>query len=180
MNQNGADSFTALGLEPRPWQDADVIRQAYQLRARSLHPDADDGDAERFRELGAAFAQVRSVATRLRLLAAETGSDPNPVTDTDLFLQIGAALQTCRSLATQPPTALERALRQVETRKALEQLTTLRLAVAERLDASTRELRRLDDQWPDVPAIDLLTLAARFERLEKWHRQISEAECALQ
>lgn len=173
-----SDAFAQLGVEPRPWLDADALRRAYQDRARSLHPDADGGDAEQFRELGVSYERLRSVASRLRLLAAE--SAPSPATDTDLFMQIGAALQACRSPATQPPSVLERALRQVETRKALEELQTLRATVTARLAASTSQLRQLDDRWPNAAAEDLRTLAARFERLESWKRQIAEAEFALQ
>lgn len=178
MNPDALPAFALLGLEPRPWQEADTVRQAYQLRARSLHPDADDGDAERFRELGAAYAQIRSVAARLRLLAAESTLPPPAVTDADLFMKIGAALQTCRTLGA-PKTALERALQQVRRSKALADLGALKAVVIDRLATNESNLRGLDDRWPDVTAEELLGLATGFERLESWKKQVAEAEMNL-
>ncbi len=180
MNPDRTAAFAVLGLEPRPGQDANTVRLAYQQRARSLHPDADDGDAERFRELGTAYALVRSAASRLRLLAAVPVKESPPITDADLFMQIGAALQTGSRQPASPTNPLERALRQVETQKALENWKALRHDVTTRLAACEAELSEFDARWPDVAAAELLALAARFERLESWKRQIDEASLALQ
>jgi len=47
-------------LDVDPDADADTIRAAYRERARELHPDAPDGDADAFQDVRAAYDRLTS------------------------------------------------------------------------------------------------------------------------
>lgn len=53
------DSYQILGLEPGA--DAKAIRTAFVREAKACHPDAPDGDTERFRAVNQAYETLRAV-----------------------------------------------------------------------------------------------------------------------
>jgi hypothetical protein len=168
------DPFDLLGLPRRPWLDAADVRAAFQEHARELHPDARGGDAEEFARLNAAQAALSHPAARLRLLAG--GSAPRAIaTDADLFLRIGAAVQEARGVrarldeATSP---LARALLASEIAEVRPELDACAVRVEAALLEAEAELRALDAAWPEVMPAGLSTLAARFDRLLRWRREL--------
>jgi curved DNA-binding protein CbpA len=168
------DPFDLLGLPRRPWLDAADVRAAFQERARKLHPDARGGDAEEFARLNAAHAALSHPAARLRLLAG--GSAPAALaTDAELFLRIGAAVQEARGVrarldeATSP---LARALLATEIAEVRPELDACAAIVEASLLDAEAELRALDDVWPETQPAALAKLAARFERLLRWRREL--------
>ncbi len=182
LGQVAGDAFAVLGVERRPWIDPEVLRRAYQERARTWHPDRDGGEAEKFRTLGEAYELVRDVASRLRALAGDGESAGTEVTDADLFMRVGSGLQASRAVLAKREAArgvLERALLAGEVKGGLDELEALRAAVAERIAAAELELRATDGRWPEVRAVELSGLARRFDRLTSWRREVGAAELAL-
>jgi uncharacterized integral membrane protein len=57
------DHYAALGIEPDASQDE--IARAFRALAKELHPDRDSGDAERFREVSAAWEVLGDPVRRL-------------------------------------------------------------------------------------------------------------------
>lgn len=171
------DAFDMLGLPRRPWLDPAAVRAAFQERARTLHPDAQSGDAEEFARLNTAQAALGHPATRLRLLAGDAPAIAVAATDADLFLRIGAVVQEARGVrarldeATSP---LSRALLAAEIAEVRAELAACSEVVAMALAGAEGELRALDESWPEVAPEALARLAARFDRLLRWRKELSE------
>lgn len=51
-----AEAYRVLGLEPGAGQEA--IREAFREKAKALHPDAEDGDAEAFKRVQEAYERL--------------------------------------------------------------------------------------------------------------------------
>ena len=51
------EAYAALELDPNA--DHEAVRSAYRERAKRLHPDAEDGDEEAFKELNRAYEVLR-------------------------------------------------------------------------------------------------------------------------
>jgi curved DNA-binding protein CbpA len=171
------DAFDLLGLPRRPWLDPAAVRAAFQDRARILHPDAAGGDAEEFARLNAAQAALGHPATRLRLLVGEALPRGAVATDADLFLRIGAAVQEARGVrarldeATSP---LARALLAAEIAEVRPELAACAELVETALSGAEAELRALDEVWPGGGPEALARLAARFDRLLRWRKELSD------
>ncbi len=170
-----ADAFARLGLERRPWLEPEIVRRAYQERARALHPDGVDGDEAAFVKLGEAFAVVRDVARRLRALAAGGGGVAG-TTDADLFLEVGGVLPRAKGLAGRLAAAggpLGRALLAREAREMQRELAGVAGKLAERRLGIECGVRELDRRWPDVADRELVEAAARWERITGWSGQVA-------
>jgi hypothetical protein len=171
------DAFDMLGLPRRPWLDPAAVRAAFQERARTLHPDAGTGDAEKFARLNAAQAALGHPATRLRLLAGDAPAIAVAATDADLFLRIGAVVQEARGVRArldEATSALSRALLAAEIAEVRAELAACSEVVATALAGAEEELRALDESWPEVAPDALARLAARFDRLLRWRKELSE------
>jgi curved DNA-binding protein CbpA len=171
------DAFDMLGLPRRPWLDPAAVRAAFQERARTLHPDAESGDAEEFARLNAAQAALSHPATRLRLLVGEKMPQGAAATDADLFLRIGAVVQEARGVRArldEVTSPLARALLATEIAEVRPELTACAEIVETALAGAEEELRSLDEAWPDVASEALARLAARFERLLRWRKELSD------
>lgn len=174
------DAFQVLGLPHRPWLDACDIRVAFQRLSRHLHPDAAGGDAGRFVELNAARAALSHPGARLRMLAGEnvTGTGGTSLTgDADLFMSTGAIVQKARALRTKAVGAtspLSRALLAADASRMCGDIEAGLGQIDAALNAAEGQLRTMDEVWPAVPGPDLLTLAARFDRLLKWKSDLAD------
>jgi len=132
---------------------------------------------EEFARLNAAQAALSHPATRLRLLVGEAVPRGAAATDADLFLRIGAAVQEARGVrarldeATSP---LARALLAAEIAEVRPELAACAEAVEAALARAEEELRSLDEAWPDVAGETLAGLAARFDRLLRWRKELSD------
>ncbi len=178
------NAFEMLGLEPRPWLAGDVGRRAYQERARLLHPDAPSGDEFEFVRLGEAFAVVSDGARRLRALAGADGGGGagQEGTDVDLFLEVGAALQSGRELGAKLAAAagaLERALLTRDVREGRRRLEAVGGGIDGRLAEVVGLVREMDRRWPEVTGRELRDVAARWERLAAWGREVAELRADL-
>lgn len=174
------DAFEVLGLPRRPWLDIRDVRAAFQRLSRDLHPDAAGGDAGRFVELNAAHATLSHPGARLRLLAGESmpGAEGASSTgDADLFMIVGAIVQKARALRTKAigaTSALSRALLAADASRVCGDIEAGLGQISVALNAAEQKLRMVDEAWPEVPVSDLLILAARFDRLLKWKRELGD------
>lgn len=78
------DPYRILGVLPEA--DPDVIRAAYRVLARKLHPDGQDGPPDpvtdrRIKDLTWAYAQVRDAEARLRFDRARFAAAPPTAAD---------------------------------------------------------------------------------------------------
>jgi curved DNA-binding protein CbpA len=181
------DPFVLLGLPKRPWHEADVVRGAFQSRAKFLHPDSAAGDAVKFADLNEARRLVLDPASRLLLLARtlDPAAQPGPATpaDADFGFSIAAHLRIADSLVARLAAAaspLARAVRAEQKRDAIATLKTALRHTEEKLHASNSRLRELDARWPRCSAADLVALGHEFMFLEKWRRQLSDRMVALE
>ena len=78
------DPYRILGVLPEA--DPDVVRAAYRVLARKLHPDGQDGPPDpvtdrRIKDLTWAYAQVRDAEARLRFDRARFAAAPPTAAD---------------------------------------------------------------------------------------------------
>jgi len=175
------DPFALLGLPRKPWLDEAAIRAAFQKRARELHPDAPDGDAEKFAPLNAANAAISDPAARLQLLSGLDAPHALPA-DVEFGFRIGSMVRDADAAVAGLAAArntLERAMASTEVARVRTALEALARELELRLEQSREELRVLDAVWPDVEPRALATLAAEFRFLQRWRAQIRERELAL-
>src|SRR4051812_43337553 len=92
------DHFEGLGQPRRPWLEPEALREAFQRRAASLHPDtAATGDSGAFAALNRAHSVLREHASRVRYLLDLEHSTPGepsrtvPDTLSDTFMELAAA-----------------------------------------------------------------------------------------
>lgn len=160
--------------------DDALLREGYFQRAAAWHPDAPEGDAEKFRTLQEAHRILRNPASRLRhLLDLQDGEPPaaGPPVCPDVFLETSAVLQQARALAPRLDAArspLARALLAGEHSATNRRIAAALATVDERLDEANASLSRLDAAWPDVAAADLAALAAQFGFLIRWRTELAE------
>jgi curved DNA-binding protein CbpA len=173
------DAFVVLGMPRRPVVDEDALKEAYLSRARSLHPDQEQGDARRFAELREAHELLRNPTTRLQHLVelefGRTLSIQPPIAFFHLFQSVCELVETAKAAmskasdATQPlaKALAARTLSEVNARCDL-----LLVDIAD-LEASLQgDLLSLDARWPTMDGVD--ALVAGYSFVSKARTQVEE------
>jgi curved DNA-binding protein CbpA len=178
-----ADHFATLRVPRQPWLDEQVLRASFQRLAGETHPDAEEGDNERFVALNEAWQTLRSPARLLRhFLELEhpdvlTSADMNAGVDPGLFMEIADTQQRAAALAGRiadaksPLTLAVLERERVTLRERLQSLT-------DRVDEATRAAHEriiASEAEPEVLVDELKQLVF----LERWAAQLRERELAL-
>lgn len=178
------DHFAVLGLPRRPGLDEEALKSNYLRLAAALHPDANGGDAERFRELQEARRILTDPAARVRHLlegenagAAAAKSPPG-----DLFLVVAGALEAAKKATVECEgcrSAIARAavipkLRAVESR-----LVVAKELVAKRREDRFGQIKEQDALWPAGDFTILAESAGELVYLNRWDKELKESHFQL-
>lgn len=180
------DPFAVLGVERRPLLESAHLKTRYFERAAAAHPDASGGDAEAFRTLQDAYRTLDDPVSRLRALFQLCWPDAGPPgsgsPDTDLFLEVGAALQAGRTVGKKISEggALVRALAKTDLARAMDGLRQASEKVGRARQAWEDQLAGLDARWPHVGPSEVGELAAAGSFLKRWASELAEMEFRLQ
>jgi len=182
------DPFSTVGLERRPWLDAESIHAAFRERARQVHPDALNGNASEFARLTAARDLIVSPASRLKLLAHNhTGSRGNsglPLSplEPDLGFEIGSAVRHAEQLLreTEEKSALEKAITMHGIKSCDRKLEAMESRTARLIQTLEHETQGLDAVWPqEVSRSELVSLANHWQYAQRWQDQVRTARFKL-
>lgn len=175
------DAFEVMDLPRRPYLASEVIRRAFQEKARSLHPDAPGGDSGQFAALNRANRELGSHASRLRMLIGETPI-PSVPPDVELGFAVAAGLSAVDRLlggANETRNPILKALALKEISAAAESLAKTVSLVKASLENAEKRLHEADALWPEIDAGQLAALAAEFSFLDRWSAQIADRKLAL-
>lgn len=174
------DCFTLLGVPRRPRLDAAELKAAHLRLSAAAHPDAEGGEAGRFREIQEAYQILLNPASRLRhLLELQFGplEKMPPSGHPELFLQVGAALQQARVVQQRrekSQSVLSRALLAQDEAAARRGVEEAGRAVDRALDQAERQEVALDAAWPVDDPRELVRLVADRVYLARWKSELAE------
>ncbi len=175
------DHFALLGLERRPGPDEQAIRSAYLAQAARWHPDSREGDGDRFASVREAWDVLSDPARRLRHLIDLTdpgvGSSGPGQSPGDLFVRVGAAIHTAKSVCERHENATSGLIRAnliIEARNAKAGLLEVAGLINDALASWRERLSEADAQWPATPAKELANLAGEVVFLQRWKAQLDE------
>lgn len=176
------DAFATLGLERRLTLDDQAIESAWRELGAALHPDQDQGDAEKAAAVNQAYQALRSPARRLRhwLELHEAGLDRQTAITPDmmaLFSEVGAVLNEADEVLK------KRAAASSALAKAL--LAEAEIGAQQKLQALLGRLGREKatalDSFPafetaasESDFVAARAAAGRLGFLEKWETQVQE------
>jgi len=187
--------FQLFEEPPRPWLDAEALKEKFHRLSARHHPDQPGGSTEHFAQLNEAMRVLSDPALRLRhLLALEFPEAKVQAQSTmpdsalgDLFMEIGSLQQAVKQWRTRETTAqspLAKALL-VPEKAALRERIQISLTALEAMNERLlEELHALDQQWPQRDAetafaARLAALASRFTFAAKWEAQLRELHFTL-
>lgn len=184
------DSFSLLGVEPRPLIDEGALKEAYRRLSMRLHPDhAPPGrreDALAWSSLlNRAHATLREPKTRLPcLLSLETGGNPMApgaaAVDREMMELSLEVQKTCQAFdrfaaARRSPLAAASAALEGGWSEQKRGLEALQAKVAERRGQRARELEEADRRWRETPP-PRTALHGELNRLASWFAYLSKFE----
>lgn len=186
------DAFAQLGMPRQASMEEGSLRLAYVAHSRTAHPDH-GGSEDQASAVNAAYETLKVPEKRLKHLlelVAPSGSVawrtvPLDESMTDLFMALGAALNSSASTLAKKErasTALARAVLAGEVLHQREELERLGFLMEEKRVEMEQSLPALDARlaapdegtWQELAAIQ-----ARFAYLAKWHAQVRERLLAL-
>lgn len=176
------DAFEIFDVDARPVVDVDKLAELFYDRVASLHPDHRTGDLTQFREWNGAYRVLVEPASRLDALLARRGLHSAPAVppedSLEIFTSVGRAVQQadrCMGGNTKRNgTALVRAISADQKREAFVELA----AVRGRLNAwrmqLDKELKALDEKWPEVDDEEMQRLQSSYRFCDSWLWQIED------
>lgn len=179
------DHFSVLGVPRRPGVDAAELKERYFRLAAAMHPDTAGGDGGQFAALQESVKVLGDPALRLRHLVQLTHPEyqgRNVMGSGEIFLDVGTAIQSARSLATKKETVrspLAKAVLAGETAAILVKVRNILERVRCEKEQALGELTTLDATWPEVSVETLDGLASRMAFLSRWEEQLAEWEFRL-
>jgi curved DNA-binding protein CbpA len=187
------DYFATLGVERRPWLDAEELKDSFRRQAAEVHPDAlgpggrPVGEKSSFVDLNLAHRILRDPGLRLgHLLELEAVVSEGGEGGVDgelgaLFMEVGGLSREVRLHVGRRNTVssgLEKALIASETASLIERMERLSAAVEARWGNALEDLRELDARWGrerDQETVrNLALLRRRFAVLTRWREQVGE------
>jgi len=180
------DAFAELGLPRRVDVDVETIEENWRELSRSVHPDADGGDADRAAAVNRAHQLLTQPGSRLRHWLELNGRSARDAAMDDqmmsFFSKVGGTLQTAdevlkkRSAAT---TAMGRAVlatAEWESQAALQKLLS---ELGEAIAVAIARFPEIDMQGESGEFGVAESTAASLGFFEKWQAQIRERLVAL-
>jgi curved DNA-binding protein CbpA len=191
------DHFARFGLEPRPWLDADALKESFLRLSAEAHPDKAQASEKEFserhfQELNESYHVLRT--TRLRLLhllelcgaPKEQQVQDVPPAAIEFFPVVAGATRRADALIQEKAAAgspmlkvqmMERGLEEVEA------LQELQGRLGEKIRGIEDSLKALDEKWSPAPSPGGLKAvreaAAALGFLERWNAQLQERIGAL-
>ncbi len=181
------DCFALLGLPRRPGLDETLLQETYLRLAAAWHPDAAEGDVEKFRDLQEARKTLFDPATRLRhLLALEGGGDDSGrkyQLPGELFLAVASVLDFSRKALAKHQAVNSRIARAAlagELAEAGRKIQNARSVIDERRNDRFRQIAHLDMAWPEINLALLAEICAELAFLGRWDKELKESLFRLQ
>ena len=179
------DPFALFGMEPRPWINSELLREAFSERAAACHPDSnpESDAAARFLELNEAYQTLKDPVTRLRCLVELSGTIPQqeqkeitsvPQELIALFAEIAPIKADLGNFINQRSAAkspLSLALLRHEEQKVKTGIAIIEKKLLHEWESSLSSLHTLDEHWMErSPALinSANELATRMRFLQKW------------
>ena len=184
--------FARLGIEARPWVDADLLKQKFLELSAAAHPDKAEANAktsseQEFQQLNESHRVLQDTRTRLLHLLEECGvpkqehvQDVPPVA-MELFPAVASTTKRADELikdkaAESSPMLkvqfMERALDEIE------RIQQLQSALGEKIARVEDRVREVDNSWtgkPDAATLKVLREAVvTLGFLERWKAQLQE------
>ncbi len=186
------DAFALLNEPPRPWLDAEALKQKFLPLSSAVHPDrthnAPDAEKQastaRYAELNAAYNTLREPRDRLlHLLELELGAKPKdvqriPPGTMDLFVEVGQICRDVDAFIAQRGNVTSPLLKVQMFERGMEwtdKLQALQQRINAKRDELTGELQQLNAVWESAPTIGSpeRVAALPLERLEQIYRVFS-------
>lgn len=180
-----SDSFTLLQLEPALMLAENALREAFQAKAKLLHPDQSTGDHEVFTRLNKARFILEHIPSRLKAFLALKFPDftiphsrpiPHPLDDE--FLRCAKLVQSIDQFLAKKNTAtsfLGRAILSADEIEYLENTQAQQShlhGLHQNLLAELEILHRNYQSQTPVSPEDILLLHDKFSYVEKWLDQL--------
>jgi len=179
------DPFALFGMEPRPWIDPELLREAFNERAAACHPDSNpESDATaRFLELNAAYQTLRDPVSRLRFLVESRGNiPPEQQKDSNFIPQelitmfaeiapIKAALGQFLKQRSSAKSPLSLALLKHEEHKIKAAIAIIEQKLLHQWESCQSSLHTLNEHWMDRSPVSLNSaneLATKMRFIQKW------------
>lgn len=180
------DYFALMGIPRRPAVDEETVKEAYFRLAATWHPDAEQGETEKFRQLQEAYQTLKEPVARLRHLAelesGPTEESSRPAEQMDLFLAVGAVVQEAKAFQSRREgarSALAKAVMGEAGREIRQRVLNVQTQVETTLAGLQSELKIIDQRWPEVSSAELKNLASTWRYLARWQNELATAEFAL-
>ncbi len=182
------DYFALLQQARKPWLDPDQLKQRYQERTLSDHPDVAGAGASSvdFAAFNEAYRSLKDPKLRLQHLLRLEGHDPGdsptvPGELLDLFSRIGNFVQTTdgvlsRARATQ--NALAKSLIHSEILSSRQEAAEILRQLQKLHDEAVHQTRALNESWT-VALPEIAALSRRFAYLGRWMEQVEERKFQL-
>ena len=179
------DPFALFGMEPRPWVDSELLREAFNKKAASCHPDSNpelDATA-RFLELNAAYQTLKDPVSRLRCLVELSGDRPQqerkdstsvPQELITLFAEIAPIKAALSQFSNQRSTAkspLSLALLRHEEQQIRTTIAAMEKKLLHEWESCQSSLHSLNEHWRERSPTSLSSvneLATKMRFLQKW------------
>jgi len=184
--QNSFDAFAEFGLPRQVDLEVEVIEDKWRELSRSVHPDAEGGDADRAAAVNQAHQLLVAPGSRLRHWLELHGRSARDAAMDDqmmlFFSQVGGSLQVAdevlkkRSAAT---TAMGRAVLATAEWESQARLQKLLGELGEAIAAAIARFPEIDAAGEEGDFGLAESTAARLGFFEKWQAQIRERLVAL-
>jgi DnaJ-domain-containing protein 1 len=189
--------FAPFGFEPRPWIDAELLKQRFLELSAERHPDkavpAEKAEFEKeFQQLNESYQIIRSTRVRLLHLLELSGLPKQehvqnvPPDALEFFAQVAAVTKDADNLIKEKAAASSPMLKVQLMERALDQATAIQSLQEElrgRIGAIEDRLRMLSADWTEPASVAALNTikesAAALGFLERWTAQLQERVGAL-
>ena len=182
------DYFALLQQPRKPWLDPDQLKQRYEERTLSDHPDrvgagASSGD---FAAINEAYRALQDPKLRLQHLLRLEGHDPGnsptiPAELLNLFSRIGNFVETTDRLlprARAAQNALAKSLIHSEILSSRQEAAEILRQVRKLHVDAVNQTRALNESWTEALP-EIASLCRRFAYLGRWIEQVEERKFQL-
>ena len=184
--------FARFGFEPRPWIDAELLKQRFLELTAETHPDkaapAEKADFEKnFQQLNESYQIIRSTRARLLHLLELSGLPKQehvqnvPPDALEFFAQVAAVTKDADNLIKEKLASSSPMLKVQLMERALEQATAIQSLQEElrgRIGLIEDRLQILSRDWTEPPSVaglnSLKECAAALGFLDRWTAQLQE------
>jgi len=175
------DAFEIFDVDARPIVDVDKLAEEFYDRVASLHPDHKTGDLTMFREWNGAYRVLMEPASRLDALLARRGLQAAPAVPPEealeIFTTVGRAIHEADRCMDKRPgngAAITRAVGSEKKRNAFVELAGVRGKLNSWRMQLDKQLKDLDERWPDVKDTEVIDLQSAYRFCDTWQWQVED------